>query len=199
MKRLINVQQSLRIAKDKEGDKGKFRYRTAEDILEKAKPFLKENGLAVTLADKIVEVGGRVFLQATATLWGTDGVCMETTGMAELDPHTHKVWNRDSQQYDVKQSMSLEQATGSASSYARKYALCGMFAIDDSKDDPDALVETPTLASRIAAAKNADDINALIAEMSAASDDEKKAFNAMTKNLKLTYNKEAKKYEAEVR
>ena len=182
MKRLIAVQQNLRSRKDKAGDGGRFQYRSAEDILENVKPLLKEQHLAVTLSDEIVEVGGRLFLKATATLWGEDGTNNETFGWAELDQHLTKSGGK---------SMSNEQCTGSASSYARKYALCGLFAIDDSDQDPDGI---KSITTRIAEATNADDINALIEEIKTASEDEKKAFNAQVANLLLVYDKSEKKY-----
>lgn len=182
MKRLIAVQQKLRSRKDKAGDGGRFNYRSAEDILENVKPLLAEQHLAVTLSDEIVEVGGRLFLKATATLWGEDGTNNMTFGWAELDQHLTKSGSK---------SMSNEQCTGSASSYARKYALCGLFAIDDSNQDPDGI---KSLTTRIAEAKNADDINALIEEIKEASEDERKAFNAQASNLGLEYSKDANKY-----
>ena len=110
---------------------------------------------------------------------------MDVKAVAELDKHLTKNGN---------QSMSNEQCTGSASSYARKYALCGMFAIDNAEEDPDAIPQPKSLAQRIAEAKSADDINALMSLMKDASEDEKKAFKAQAKNLGLEYDKEAKKY-----
>ena len=88
--------------------------------------------------------------------------------------------------------MSKEQATGSASSYARKYALCGLFAIDDGSQDPDS-IEKP-LATRIALAQNANDINLLMAEINAASEEDKKSFNAQVANLLLVFDKSAGKF-----
>lgn len=185
MKRIIAIQQQLSIGKSNEGDGGRFKYRTAEEIIERLKPLLKEQNLAVTLSDKVQEIGGRVFLVATATLWGVDGTCMETTGVAELDKHLNK--------YD-KQSMSNEQCTGSASSYARKYALCGMFAIDNAEEDPDAIPQPKSLAQRIAEAKSADDINALMPEIKKADEKDKRSFNAQAKNLGLVFDKDSSKY-----
>ena len=185
MKRIIAIQQQLSIGKSNEGDGGRFKYRTAEEIIERLKPLLKEQNLAVTLSDKVQEIGGRVFLVATATLWGVDGACMETTGVAELDKHLNK--------YD-KQSMSNEQCTGSASSYARKYALCGMFAIDNAEEDPDAIPQEKPLHQRIAEAKTEDEINALMPEIKNADEKYKKAFNYQVKTLGLVFDKEAKKY-----
>ena len=198
MKRLIAVQQQLKAIKDKKGDGGRFQYRSAEDILEKVKPLLEKQHLAVTLSDTIVLVGDRIFLKATATLWGEDGTCNETFGWAELDKHLSK---------SGYQSMSNEQCTGSASSYARKYALCGLFAIDDSDQDPDGMSQSEepkaptkaqpakkTLTTRIAEAKNENDINELIPEMKGVSEEEKKVFNAQVANLLLVYDKSEKKY-----
>ena len=100
-------------------------YRKASDILQAVKPLLAEQNMSVLLDDEIVEIGGRLFLRATVSLSGADGMLMrETHGYAELDKHA---------------GMSAEQAVGAASSYARKYALCGLFAIDDSTDDPDGI------------------------------------------------------------
>lgn len=185
MKRLIAIQQALSIGKSNEGDGGRFKYRTAEEIIEKLKPLLAEQCLALTLSDKVQEIGGRVFLVASATLWNENGVCMETTGVAELDKHLNK--------YD-KQSMSNEQCTGSASSYARKYALCGMFAIDNAEADPDSIQQEKSLGQLIAEAKSADDINALMPEIKKADEKDKKSFNAQAKNLGLVFDKDSSKY-----
>ena len=192
MKRLIFVQQQLKASKDLDGDKGRYKYRKAEDILERVKPLLEKQQLAVTLSDEIVEVGGRLFLKATATLWGTEGTYNMVRAFAELDDHKVLKYDEKSKTFKEVKSMSNEQCTGSASSYARKYALCGLFAIDNSDDDPDAIANT--LMTRIAAATDADDINALIEEIKTASADEKKAFNAQVANLELVYDKSDKKY-----
>lgn len=154
MKRLSKIQRALKAPKDQKGYG--YTYRKASDILQAVKPLLEEDGLAITLNDCIKEIGGRFFLEATASICTDDGrELTRGTGLAELD--THK-------------GMSKEQATGSASSYARKYALCGLLAIDDSTDDPDGLerpVETketapatkparaPLDATKIAAIKQA--------------------------------------------
>lgn len=192
MKRLIMVQQQLKAAKDQDGDKGKYKYRKAEDILEKAKPFLAQQELAVILSDSLVEIGGRLFLKASASIWGSEGICGEAFGYAELDDHKVLKYDDKSKNFKEVKSMSNEQCTGSASSYARKYALCGLFAIDNSDDDPDAIANT--LMTRIAAATDVDDINALMSEIKEASEDERKAFNAQASNLGLEYRKDANKY-----
>lgn len=203
MKELIQIQQKLRSRKDKAGDGGRFKYRSAEDILEAVKPLLVENNCAVVLSDSIFETADHVlFLKSTATLLAEhtfdvkddDGKVAtykdakeiaRADGFAQLDKHLTKNGN---------QSMSNEQCTGSASSYARKYALCGLFAIDDSDQDPDGMSQEPTLVEKIASAKNADDINALLKDVKAGTDAEKKAFNAQVANLLLVFDKSAGKY-----
>ena len=136
MKRLITIQQGLRVTKDKSGDGGRFKFRSAEDIFEKAKPFLKETETAVIVTDELTEVGGRVAIKATASLIGENGVIASASGWACLDSHIVSGVDRSGQPYE-KRTMSNEQCTGSASSYARKYALCGLFAIDNDENDPD--------------------------------------------------------------
>ena len=142
MDRLIRIQEKLRAPKDKksQGEKNVFKYRSAEDILEAAKPILKETATAVVLSDEIVQIGQRYFLHATAALKAKGGLepnIASASGWAELD--SHEVSN----QYGTKKTMSNEQATGCASSYARKYALCGLFAIDNDENDPDRTEITP--------------------------------------------------------
>ncbi|MGM9810830.1 MAG: ERF family protein [Paludibacteraceae bacterium] len=125
MKELSSIQRALRAPKDQRNNFGKFMYRKASDILQAVKPLLAEHDMSVLLDDEIVEKGGRLFLCASVSLLGSDGSEIRSThGYAELDKHA---------------GMSAEQAVGAASSYARKYALCGLFAIDDSTDDPDGI------------------------------------------------------------
>lgn len=141
MKALSIIQRALRAPKDQRNNFGKFMYRKASDILQAVKPLLAEQNMSVLLDDEIVEIGGRLFLRATVSLSGADGMLMrETHGYAELDNHA---------------GMSAEQAVGAASSYARKYALCGLFAIDDSTDDPDGIEPKHTAAPTAAPAQAA--------------------------------------------
>lgn len=125
MKRLIEIQQALKVSKDSFNKFGGFPYRSASQILEKVKPLLAERKLSVLLSDNLECYANRVFLRATAGVYDESGTCIAaSTSAAELDQH---------------KGMSKEQQTGSASSYARKYALCGLFAIDDSSADPDSM------------------------------------------------------------
>ena len=119
--KLINVQTELVAPKSRTNTFGKYSYRTCEDILSAVKPLLKKHGLSLTLSDEIVEIGDRFYVRAMATLWdvkgeGTLSVC--AYARESLD----------------KKGMDDAQITGTASSYARKYALNGLFCIDDSQD-----------------------------------------------------------------
>lgn len=117
--KLIKVQQELKAPKSNFNRFGNFYYRSAEDILEAVKPLNAKYGLVLTLKDEPVLVGERYYIKATARI--ADGnECHEVTAYA-----------RESQ---AKKGMDDSQITGTASSYARKYALNGLFLIDDTKD-----------------------------------------------------------------
>ena len=116
------VQAALKAPKGQENKFGGYRYRSCEDILEAVKPLLKENGLALTISDDMVLVGERYYIRATATV--TDGECVHSVTAYAREPESRK-------------GMDEAQVTGSSSSYARKYALNGLFCIDDTRD-PDA-------------------------------------------------------------
>ena len=118
--RLMSVQKELKAPKGQYNSFGKYAYRSAEDIVEAAKPLCIANGLLLTLSDEMKEIGGRIYVQATATVADKDGNVIRTTALA-----------REPQD---KKGMDDSQITGAASSYARKYALNGLFAIDDTKD-----------------------------------------------------------------
>ena len=115
--KLASIQQTLKAPKGQVNTFGKYKYRSCEDILEAVKPLLGD--LVLTISDDIVEVGGRVYVKATASLSSGSGN-VSTTAFA-----------RES---ETKKGMDDSQITGSASSYARKYALNGLFCIDDTKD-----------------------------------------------------------------
>jgi len=117
--RLIHIQGELKAPKSQENKFGGYKYRSCEDILEAVKPLLKKEKVTLTISDDIVEVGGRVYVKATATL--SDGEDTISTSAFAREAET-------------KKGMDDSQITGSASSYARKYALNGLFAIDDTKD-----------------------------------------------------------------
>lgn len=119
MKQLIEIQKELKAPKGQYNSFGKYKYRSAEDILEAVKPLLHKYGCQLTLSDEIVLIGDRYYIKATATMSnGEDAVW--TTAYARED--------------EDKKGMDGSQITGTASSYARKYALNGLFLIDDTKD-----------------------------------------------------------------
>ena len=111
----------MKAPKSQHNSFGKYDYRSAEDIIEAVKPLLKENGLFLTMSDDIVLIGDRYYVKATVSV--TDIVTGESVQTSALA--------REAAQ---KKGMDESQVTGTASSYARKYALNGLFAIDDTKD-----------------------------------------------------------------
>lgn len=113
------VQSSLKAPKNQKNKFGNYNYRSCEDILESLKPLLQTYKLVLSLDDKVVQIGERYYLEATATV---------TDGQASI---AAKSLAREA---GAKKGMDDAQITGSASSYARKYALNGLFCIDDTKD-----------------------------------------------------------------
>lgn len=125
MNALAKIQAELKAPKNQENKFGGYRYRSCEDILEAVKPLLAKYQAVLTLSDQIETVGGRVYVCATATLKAPDasdnnGITFVTSAYAR-EPESRK-------------GMDESQITGAASSYARKYALNGLFCIDDTKD-----------------------------------------------------------------
>lgn len=130
MNKLIQIQNELKAPKSRYNSFGKYSYRSCEDILEAVKPLLAKYDAVLTIRDEIIEVGSRVYVKAIAT-FETDGGARSVTAFAR-EP-------------DSKKGMDDSQITGTASSYARKYALNGLFLIDDTKDpDTDEYVKQTT-------------------------------------------------------
>lgn len=122
--KLMNVQQELKAPKNQYNSFGEYKYRSCEDILEAVKPLLKENKLALVLTDTIIPASEtRYYVKATARLIDT-----ETT---ENNIVENTAFARES---DEKKKLDSSQLSGVSSSYARKYALNGLFLIDDTKD-----------------------------------------------------------------
>lgn len=119
MKTLIAIQNELKAPKNAYNSFGKYKYRSAEMILESVKPILKKHGCLLTLSDDLVYVGDRFYVKAVATLKTKDETFTVTAYAREEE---------------TKKGMDGSQITGTASSYARKYALNGLFLIDDTKD-----------------------------------------------------------------
>ena len=141
MNKLQKIQTALKAPKGQTNAFGKYKYRSCEDILEAVKPLLSEHDISLVIADKIVEVGGRVYVEATAEL--SDGEKVIATSCASA------------REPELKKGMDEAQITGATSSYARKYALNGLFAIDDTKD-ADATNDhkpTPKMTGKDACAK----------------------------------------------
>lgn len=120
-KKLLQVQSDLKAPKGQYNLFGKYNYRSAEDILEAVKPLLHNEGLVQTISDEIISVGDRIYVKSTVTLYDAESdESLSASALARED--------------ETKKGMDSSQITGSTSSYARKYALNGMYAIDDTKD-----------------------------------------------------------------
>lgn len=117
--KLLAIQTKLKAPKGQYNKFGNFNYRSAEDILEAVKPLNAEQGVLLTITDEIKEIGGRVYVVATATV--SDGTDTLQVSAFAREPEN-------------KKGMDESQITGATSSYARKYALNGLYAIDDNKD-----------------------------------------------------------------
>ncbi len=133
MKELAEIQKKLVAPKNQRNNFGKYNYRSCEDILEAVKPLLGDSTL--TISDEMVEVGGRVYVKSTAAFMSPNQQVVECYGWAR-EPEDRK-------------GMDASQITGASSSYARKYALNGLFCIDDSKD-ADATNDHKTPAKKAA-------------------------------------------------
>lgn len=119
--KIREVQTQIKAPKNLYNLFGKYKYRNAEGILEAVKPYLSEYNLCLTLSDEIVQVGERYYVKATATIYdGMSSVSMSVSAYAR--------------EAVAKKGMDDSQITGTASSYARKYALNGLFLLDDTKD-----------------------------------------------------------------
>lgn len=120
LEQLFTIQQELKAPKDQYNKFGKFHYRSCESILEALKPILKELKCVIVLSDEVVTVGDANYIKATATLKNMDGGSTSNTAYAR--------------EIKDKSGSDHSQLTGTASSYARKYALNGLMAIEDAKD-----------------------------------------------------------------
>ena len=151
-----DIQAELKAPKGQFNSFGKYKYRSCEDIVEAAKPVLFKHGCHINLSDDMVQVGDRIYVKAIATVLKGDVIIGTSTAFAR-------------ESFD-KKGMDDSQITGTASSYARKYALNGLFAIDDTKDadtDEHKVVSPPTPAQvkAVASASNLDDLRALYKAM----------------------------------
>lgn len=120
--KLLKIQIELKAPKGQYNSFGKYKYRSCEDILEAVKPLLQENKCILTIKDDMEQIGDRYYIKATAILADTE---------ADNTIITNTAYAREE---ESKKGMDGSQITGTASSYARKYALNGLFLIDDTKD-----------------------------------------------------------------
>ena len=119
IEKLVKIQNELKAPKSQYNSFGKYSYRNAEDIFEAAKPLAFQHGLFLSISDEVIEVGGALFVESTASI--TDGEnTFSVKAQAGLDLN--------------RKGMDKAQASGASSSYARKYALGGLFLLDDTKD-----------------------------------------------------------------
>lgn len=120
MKELVTIQSELKAPKSQYNKFGGYKYRKAEDILEAVKPILKDLSCTLVLSDDLIMVGNRIYVKSVATLKNSKGEVETSVGFAREE--------------EKKKGMDDSQVTGTSSSYARKYALNGLFAIDDNAD-----------------------------------------------------------------
>ena len=119
MKHLMAIQRELRAPKGNYNNFGEYKYRSCEDILEAVKPLCYKNESVLTISDELCQIGERYYVKATATL---------------KTPDTEFIATAYAREAENKKKLDESQITGVASSYARKYALNGLFCIDDTKD-----------------------------------------------------------------
>ena len=162
---LVYIQSTLKAPKNQRNTFGGYNYRSCEDIMEAVKPLLKDTNCTLVISDEIVQVADRIYVKSTATLKTPSGEEFKNTAYAR--------------EALSKKGMDESQVTGAASSYARKYALNGLFCIDDTKD-ADALnvnkeytqqpqaqqsvqpqVSVDTVMKEIAAAKTEQELGAI--------------------------------------
>jgi len=163
---LSDIQSKINVPKNQHNKFGGYNYRSLEDILMALKPLLATHGAAVTTQDELVLVGERYYVKATATLtWGAESV--SCTGYAR--------------EAEDRKGMDASQVTGSTSSYARKYAMNGLFAIDDNKDADATNTHGKEADNKVVTKKQASDLAALMKEVSG----DEKAFCKYFKISKL--------------
>lgn len=133
MKELRFIQEKLKAPKGQYNSFGKYAYRSCEDIFAAVKPLAHECECLLTTSEEVVQVGDRIYIKSTATLTNKDGVSISVSSYAREE--------------ETKKGMDASQITGAAISYARKYALGGLFGIDDTKD-ADALNVTKAYTDR---------------------------------------------------
>lgn len=141
--KLTEMQEELKVKKDQKNTFGNYKYRSCEDILEKAKPLLKKYKLTQIITDETVLIGNRYYVEATVLLINQENTDEQIKVRAKA------------REAEEKKGMDASQVTGTASSYARKYALNGLYAIDDTKDaDTDEYYKQTNYTSKANNTKN---------------------------------------------
>ena len=131
--KLVNIQSELKAPKNQFNSFGKYKYRSAEDILEAVKPLLKSEGVVLTINENTAELGGFLVMSSTASI--TDGTdTISVTSQAGINPQ--------------RKGMDIAQSFGASSSYAKKYALGNLFLLDDTKDVDSNKEQTPTVKAK---------------------------------------------------
>jgi hypothetical protein len=120
MKQLISIQNELKAPKNQYNSFGKYKYRSCEDILEALKPYLLKYNCMMTISDEIKSTGNVIYCESIVSLTLPDGIVIKTTACAGIEPN--------------RKGMDIAQSFGSSSSYSRKYALSGLFLLDDTAD-----------------------------------------------------------------
>ena len=181
METLIKIQNELKVPKGNFNSFGKYKYRSAEDILEAVKPILSKHKATVILSDEVLSIGNKIFLKATARFYCGDET-FDVSGYAETSEH---------------KGMSSEQTTGTASSYARKYALNGLFLIDETEADADnenvkaepkketPTIDIPRLETKLKACSTEEELKKVYTSFTP---DEQKAVAKLTTELKEKLN-----------
>ena len=129
---LNDIQCHLKVQKKNNNENGNYKFRNCEDIVEAVKPMLEKHNLVLLLTDSVEAINDNIYVKATAKLIDNKGYCLETSAYA-----------RETQEKN-KFLIAEPMLTGSSSSYARKYALNGLFALDDNKDPDDNMNDDRT-------------------------------------------------------
>jgi len=140
--KLTQIQNELKVPKGNYNSFGKYKYRSCENILEALKPILLKHDAELIIQDSVEQIGNKIVLKATAAIKIGEEVNM-SFGFAEVCEH---------------KGMSMEQSYGTASSYARKYALGGLFLIDETEADPDSMKPISELDNLINCIKSCDSL-----------------------------------------
>ena len=174
--KLLNIQAELKAPKNQYNSFGKYNYRSCEDILEGLKPLLIKYKATLLIDDEVVQIGDRYYVKATATLIDVEGEGNLIKGREYISSTAY------AREDEKKTGMDLSQLTGSTSSYARKYALNGLFAIDDTKDSDATNKHDTEQVSR----PKVDENKQAIVDNSLATDKQIKAIYAIAKNKGYT-------------